>query len=153
MDSGPTFPYSRQQLRSGVDESLFIGGTTFGFGNAPIGTDLLSSTLIGGRFIGSQPTPEQTTAAPYDSLPAGSIPLYIQQQGGLTQYTLDFVVVAIPEPSAPMLLLVSGLVIGRTTFRKTRYISLGNWVVWYRRIPGTFFNVLLVRIADRSSLS
>ncbi len=117
MDSGPTFPYVRSQLRNGVDETQFIGGTTFGFGNAVVGTtDLLSSSLIGGRFIGLQPTPEQTTALRYDSLPPGQYTVYVQQQGGLTNYALDLVV-AVPEPSSAMLLALVGLIATRVRRR------------------------------------
>lgn len=118
MDSGPTFPYVRSQLRVGVDETQFIGGTTFGFGNAPNGTDLLSSSFIGGRFIGLQPTPEQTIAAPYNSLPAGQYTVYIQQQGALTNYTLDLVVV--PEPTVASLLTAILLV---ATRRRNRTVA------------------------------
>ncbi len=120
MDSGPTFPFNRQQLRVGVDETQFIGGTTFGSGNAPLGTDLLSSSFIGGRFIGRQPTPEQTTAVPYNSLPSGQYTVYIQQQGGLTEYTLDFGVVAVPEPTAASLLTAILLV---ATRRRNRAVA------------------------------
>jgi hypothetical protein len=113
MDSGPSFPFNRQQLNNFPDETQFIGGTTFGTGNSAVGQDLLSSSFIGGRFIGRQPTPEQPNTLPdtpptYNSLPSGEYTVYIQQLGSLTGYTLDFGVV--PEPTSASLLVVAGLV-------------------------------------------
>jgi hypothetical protein len=118
MDSGPTFPYTRQQLANFPDETAFIGGSTFGPANATVGvTDLLATTHIGGRFIGRQPTPEQSTATPYNSLPSGEYTVYIQQTGPLTGYTLDFGVV--PEPTVASLLIVAGCIAVRRRIRPT----------------------------------
>jgi hypothetical protein len=54
MDSGPTFPFNRQQLNQNPDETLFIGGTTFGSANAPNGTDLRPAISAGALSGGSR---------------------------------------------------------------------------------------------------
>lgn len=112
MDEGTSFPYNANQLRGNVDQTLFIGGAPFGTAIGTTGTyDLLSlGTVegigIGNRSVGRQPlrdfpiVPPSSVPPTYDSLEANTYTVYIQQETGVTTYTLNFTVEAIPEPAS-----------------------------------------------------
>jgi hypothetical protein len=120
MDEGTSFPYNANQLRGNVDQTLFIGGAPFGTAIGTTGTyDLLSLGTaqgigIGNRSVGQQPlrdfpiVPPSSVPPTYDSLEANTYTVYIQQESGVTTYTLNLTVEAIPEPSSLVLLVASG---------------------------------------------
>ena len=87
------FPFDTDDLNINisppVDESLFLGGTTFGLDNLP--------SAGGGNIL---PNAGQFAGRGFSSpLPAGTYTIYTQQNGPSNRYTLDVQVTAV-EPQA-----------------------------------------------------
>ncbi len=120
IDEGTSFPYNAAQLNGNVDQTLFIGGAPFGtfIGNVNATYDLLSLdgiVGIGNRSVGKQPLrdfpiiPPATSPEPYETLPANTYTIYIQQLTSVTTYTLNLTVAAIPEPTSMSMVGIGAL--------------------------------------------
>ncbi len=115
IDDSAVFGYTKEEINAGnpPDLSRILGASVVGDLNPNrVGTDILSVLASSAT---NNTSPPRSFSVP---LPAGSYSIYIQETGPLSTYSLNFNVVAVPEPSSLVLFGIGASVATAVRYRR-----------------------------------